>query len=109
MAHAAKREAPKRASYTVVIVGGAMMGSSAAWFLTNNPDFDGTVLVIERDPSYELAATSHTNSCIRQQFSTPLNVKISQFGAEFVQNLPRFIVSAPAISCKWPQGPRRSL
>lgn len=91
MAHAAKREAPKRASYTVVIVGGAMMGSSAAWFLTNNPDFDGTVLVIERDPSYELAATSHTNSCIRQQFSTPLNVKISQFGAEFVQNLPRFM------------------
>lgn len=83
-----KTEAPKRTSYDVVILGGAMMGSSTAWFLTNNPDFDGTVLVIERDPSYEFAATSHTNSCIRQQFSTALNVKISQFGAEFVQNLP---------------------
>lgn len=91
MANALKTEAPKRASYDVVIVGGAMMGSSTAWFLADNPDFDGTVLVVERDPSYALAATSHTNSCIRQQFSTALNVKISQFGAEFVQDLPRFM------------------
>lgn len=91
MANALKTEAPKRTSYDVVIVGGAMMGSSTAWFLTSNPDFDGTVLVVERDPSYEFAATSHTNSCIRQQFSTALNVKISQFGAEFVQDLPRYM------------------
>ncbi|WP_415233387.1 NAD(P)/FAD-dependent oxidoreductase [Pseudorhodobacter sp.] len=89
MANMVKAEAPKRASYDVVIVGGAMMGSSAAWFLTSNPDFDGTVLVVERDQSYEYAATSHTNSCIRQQFSTDLNVRISQFGAAFVQDLPR--------------------
>ncbi|WP_323005516.1 FAD-binding oxidoreductase [Pseudorhodobacter sp.] len=88
MANMVKAEAPKRASYDVVIVGGAMMGSSAAWFLTSNPDFDGTVLVVERDQSYEYAATSHTNSCIRQQFSTDLNVRISQFGAAFVQDLP---------------------
>lgn len=68
-----------------------MMGSSAAWFLASNPDFDGRVLVVERDPSYRDAATSHTNSCIRQQFSTALNVQISQFGAAFVQDLPRFM------------------
>lgn len=91
MAVAAKTETPKRTSYDVVIIGGAMMGSSVAWFLTNNPDFNGSILVIERDPSYELAATSHTNSCIRQQFSTALNVNISQFGADFVQDLPRFM------------------
>ncbi|MGO4907848.1 NAD(P)/FAD-dependent oxidoreductase [Pseudorhodobacter sp. W20_MBD10_FR17] len=91
MANIAQQEAPLRMSYDVVIVGGAIMGSSAAWFLTNTPDFDGTVLVIERDPTYAHAATSHTNSCIRQQFSTALNVEISQFGAAFVQDLPRFM------------------
>lgn len=86
-----KHDAPKHASYDVIIIGGAMLGSSTAWFLSTNPDFDGRVLVVERDPSYETAATSHTNSCIRQQFSNALNVQISQFGAEFVQNLPRFM------------------
>ena len=89
----AQAEAPKRAAYDVVIVGGAIMGSSLAWFLTSNPDFDGSVLVVEREPTYALAATSLSNSCIRQQFSSALNVKISQFGAEFVQNLPRFMGS----------------
>ena len=86
-----RQDAPSRASYDVVIIGGAMLGSAVAWFLADNPDFNGSVLVVERDPSYEFAATSHTNSCIRQQFSTELNVRISQFGAEFVQNLPRFM------------------
>lgn len=86
-----KHDAPKHASYDVIIIGGAMLGSSTAWFLSSNPDFRGRVLVVERDPSYQNAATSHTNSCIRQQFSNALNVQISQFGAEFVQNLPRFM------------------
>ena len=80
-------QAPKYASYDVVIVGGAIMGSSTAWFLTNTPDFDGRVLVVERDPTYQMCSTAHTNSCIRQQFSDPLNVKVSQFTADFVKNL----------------------
>ncbi len=81
--------APKRKNYDVVIVGGAIMGSSTAWFLTDNPDFKGSVLVVERDPSYEFCSTSHSNSCIRQQFSAELNVRISQFGADFIKNLRR--------------------
>ena len=78
---------PSKSHYDVVIIGGGIMGCSTAWFLTDNPDFDGSVLVLERDPTYEFASTTHTNSCIRQQFSTELNVRISQFGADFVQNL----------------------
>jgi glycine/D-amino acid oxidase-like deaminating enzyme len=84
MVKAAFDSAPTRKHYDVVIVGGAIMGSSTAWFLTENPDFDGSVLVVERDPSYQWCSTAHTNSCIRQQFSTPLNVRISQFTAHFV-------------------------
>ncbi len=82
---------PAKSSYDVVIVGGAMYGSSTAWWLTNNPDFNGSVLVVERDPSYEKCSTAHTNSCIRQQFSNPLNVSISQFGAEFINNFRAFM------------------
>lgn len=82
-------DAPRSPSYDVVVIGGAMLGSSVAWFLANNPDFQGRVLVVERDPTYANAATSHSNSCIRQQFSSALNVHISRFGAEFVQDLPR--------------------
>ena len=87
----ARTETPNRTAYDVVIIGGAVLGSATAWFLADNPDFNGSVLVVERDPTYEFAATSHTNSCIRQQFSSDLNVRISQFGAEFVQNLPRYM------------------
>lgn len=63
------------------------MGSSTAWFLTENKDFDGSVLVIEKDPTYEFCSTAHTNSCIRQQYSTELNVRISQFAADFIKNI----------------------
>lgn len=79
-------QAPEHANYDVVIVGGAIYGSAVAWFLTDNPDFDGSILVIERDPTYEFASTSHTNSCIRQQFSEEINVRISQFAVDYIKN-----------------------
>ena len=84
---AGKTEAPSQKHYDVVIVGGAIMGSSTAWFLTNSEDFDGSVLVVERDTNYEFCSTAHTNSCMRQQYSEVLNVRISQFAADFVKNM----------------------
>ncbi|MEM9734034.1 MAG: FAD-binding oxidoreductase [Pseudomonadota bacterium] len=81
------QQAPTKTSYDVVIIGGGIMGASTAWFLTDNPHFDGSVLVVERDPTYEFASTTHTNSCMRQQFSEALNVRISQFAADFVKNI----------------------
>jgi glycine/D-amino acid oxidase-like deaminating enzyme len=78
---------PVRDTYDVVIIGGAIMGSSTAWWLTQDSSFKGQVLVVERDPTYAKAATTLSFSCIRQQFSTELNIRISQFGAAFVQSL----------------------
>ena len=89
--------APKHAAYDVVIIGGAMMGSSTAWFLSADPDFDGSVLVVERDPTYEFASTSRTNSCIRQQFSNELNVRISQFGVAFLETFRERLGGDPEI------------
>lgn len=77
---------PASPSYDVVIVGGATSGSAIAWFLASNPDFKGSVLVIERDPSLSYSATQASNNCMRQQFATEINVKIAQYGAEFVKD-----------------------
>ncbi|MCZ4352468.1 FAD-binding oxidoreductase [Roseovarius aestuarii] len=88
---------PAHTTYDIVIVGGAIMGASAAWFLSRNPDFDGRILVIERDPTYRDTSTMHTTSCIRQQFSTDLNVRISQFGADFIKNLRRHMGDDPRV------------
>jgi len=88
---ALETNSPNQTSYDVVIIGGAIMGASAAWFLSDNKDFNGRVLVVERDPSYENCSTTHTNSCMRQQFSTALNVQISQFAADFVKNIRSYM------------------
>ncbi|MFT5607588.1 MAG: glycine/D-amino acid oxidase-like deaminating enzyme [Parvicella sp.] len=89
--------APKQSSYDVIIVGGAMFGSSVAWFLSDNSDFDGTVLVVERDATYEFTSTAHTNSCMRQQFSRDINVQVSQFAAEFVKGFQGFMANDPRV------------
>lgn len=84
-------QAPTQLTYDVVIIGGAIMGSSTAWFLTENETFNGKVLVVEKDPSYEFCSTSHTNSCMRQQFSAELNIHISRFAADFVKNIRAYM------------------
>jgi len=81
----------------VVIVGGAVVGSATAWFLSANPDFDGNVLVVERDMSYENSSTARTNSCMRQQFSTEINIRISQFAADFVRNFRSYLGDDPEV------------
>jgi glycine/D-amino acid oxidase-like deaminating enzyme len=88
---------PTKTHYDVVIIGGAMLGSSVAWFLSDNPDFDGSVLVVEKDSSYEFSSTAHTNSCVRQQFSAEINVRISQFCAEFINNFQAFMGNDPRV------------
>ena len=92
-----KFESPSKNSYDVVIIGGAKIGSSVAWFLSNNSDFNGSILVVEKDMSYEFTSTSHTNSCMRQQFSREINVKISQFAADFVTNFQDYFDNDPRV------------
>jgi FAD-dependent oxidoreductase domain-containing protein 1 len=74
-------------NYEVVIVGGAAVGSAVAYFLTHDLGFPGSVVVIERDPAYACAATTLSAASIRQQFSTPENVRMSAFGIAFFRDL----------------------
>jgi glycine/D-amino acid oxidase-like deaminating enzyme len=64
----------------VVIVGGGIVGSAAAYFLSIDASFQGRrIVVVERDPSFAQASTSRSAGGLRQQFSTPENIALSQF------------------------------
>ncbi len=69
----------------ILIAGGGVMGSAIAHFLLADPTFDGTVVVVEPDPSYGACSTTRSWGGVRQQFSTAENVEMSLFGASFVK------------------------
>ena len=72
-------------AYDVVVIGGAVMGCSAAYWLTRmQPGI--SVLVVERDPTFAQAATALSVASVRQQFTTKVNVEISRFGIGFIRN-----------------------
>ncbi len=73
--------------YDVVIVGGAVIGSAVAYFLSHEAGFDGRIAVVERDPGYADTATARSAGGLRQQFSTPENIEMSLFGLSFVRSL----------------------
>ncbi len=73
-----------RSAYDVVCIGGAMTGSAAAYFLSEDSDFDGTVLVVEPDWTYDRANTTRAQNSIRAQFTNELNIRLSQFGMDFI-------------------------
>ena len=72
-------------SCDVLIVGGAVMGSAVAYFLSENPDFRGKVIVLEKDRTYGAAASARSTSGVRQQFSSAVNVALGAFAAEFLR------------------------
>ncbi len=74
-------------STDVLIVGGAAVGSAAAYFLASAPDFQGRVLVLEQDMRYEKSATALSAASIRHQFSTPGNIRLSQAGTHFLKTM----------------------
>ncbi len=78
-------------TYDVIVIGGAMMGSATAYFLSNNSDFNGKVLVIEKDPTYAKSSTCLSAGGIRQQFSNTENIQLSKFGAEFIKNINEYL------------------
>ena len=59
----------------VVIIGGGVMGSSLAYHLLRD-GLDGSVAIVEKDPTYKYASTSLSAGGVRQQFSTKVNIDI---------------------------------
>jgi FAD-dependent oxidoreductase domain-containing protein 1 len=75
-----------RAGESVVIVGGAIVGSMVAFFL-RELGFEGRVTVVERDPTYRYSSTALSAACIRTQVGTPVNIHMSLFGVEFLRTI----------------------
>ncbi|WMC09850.1 FAD-binding oxidoreductase [Oceanimonas pelagia] len=88
---------PSRKKYDVAIIGGANMGSAVASFLALNKDFSGSVLVIEKDMTFQFASTGASNDCMRQQFANDINILIAQFGAKYVKNFREFMGGDPEV------------
>ncbi len=87
----------------VLIVGGAAVGSAAAFFLASQPDFKGNLMVVEQDQTYEKSATALSAASIRHQFSTPENIRLSQFGSHFLKNIDGYLAikqESPAVNFK---------
>lgn len=75
---------PQMSSADVVIVGSGVMGAATAWWLTRlQPGLK--VTLVESDTRYEKASSSLSASSIRQQFTCPVNIRLSLFGIQFLR------------------------
>ncbi len=61
------------------------MGAATAFFLGR--DHGARALVLERDPTYARASSALSASSIRQQFSTPINIALSQWSLAFLRRI----------------------
>lgn len=90
------------AAYDVVVIGGAVMGASAAFWLTKmQPGL--SVLVVEQDTSFARASTALSVASIRSQFSTSVNVAISRYGIDFIKDFQGHLghdVGVPSLGFK---------
>jgi glycine/D-amino acid oxidase-like deaminating enzyme len=97
MSDATPRPEPAHAAgCDVAVIGGGIMGAATACFLASDSAFDGRVVVLEADTTYARAATALSASSIRQQFSSAINVRCSQFGIEFLRSVPEILATDDA-------------
>jgi glycine/D-amino acid oxidase-like deaminating enzyme len=66
----------------VHIIGGGIIGLSAAYHLSNHCD----VVVYEKDNSYNLSSFARSCGGFRSQFFTPINVDMSRYSINFIKN-----------------------
>ena len=78
-------------NYDVIIIGGGIIGSSTAYFLSAQEDFQGSIALIEPDPAHKNSSTGLSVGGIRQQFSTLLNIRISQFALQFLSRIDELL------------------
>ena len=102
-------------SSVIVIVGRAVFASAVVYLLTVNPDFNGSALGAEHDPTQAMNAMSLSSLPIRMQVSNPINVKINHEGSAFIRAFARTMQvredparEPPSAACLWVQTWRRA-
>jgi len=89
----------------VVIVGAGIVGACTAyWLRTLDPQL--SVTLIERDPTFARASSALSAGSLRQQFSSRINVTLSQAGLEFLRAAPQRLAidDEPAPAIGWHEG-----
>ena len=84
----------------VVIVGGGVVGSSAAWHLRQD-GFTGRIVIVERDASYRRASSLLAMGGIRQQFCTAVTVQMVQFSVRLWKVFDQQLGTAEARPRAW--------
>lgn len=77
----------------IVVIGGSVIGSSAAWNLRQD-GFTGRIVVVERDPTYARASAFLAMGGIRQQFCTPVTVRMVQHSVGIWKQFDRMFAAA---------------
>lgn len=65
-------------SSRVVVIGGGAVGGAVATAVLEDPAFAGGLTLVERDPTFRRASSALSAASIRQQFSTPENIRLSR-------------------------------
>ena len=74
----------------IVIIGGGVVGSSIAFSLLQD-GFEGRVLIIERDPSYQFASSALAMGGVRQQFMSAVNIRMVQYSLTVLDQFPELM------------------
>ncbi|XP_049888086.1 FAD-dependent oxidoreductase domain-containing protein 1-like [Pectinophora gossypiella] len=70
----------------VVVIGGGFIGSAVAYWLKQRTGEGLSVVVFEKDPSYNNIQSNVSLGTITQHYSLPENMYLAQYGAEFLRN-----------------------
>jgi FAD-dependent oxidoreductase domain-containing protein 1 len=81
-----RNDADRAGGADAVIIGAGIVGASVAYWLTRLEP-SASVALIERDRTFARASSALSASSIRQQFSHPLNIRMSQFGLQFMREM----------------------
>jgi len=68
----------------VVVIGGGAIGSAVALYLRRLGGRGVDVRVVEPDPGLAMASSARSAGSIRQQFSNPVNVRMSKYGHQVI-------------------------
>lgn len=72
----------------IVIVGSGIAGSAVAYFASEHPALRGRrIVLVERDVTYAEASTARSAGGLRQQFSTPENIALSQATLAMIRDI----------------------